>query len=267
MSINSLTNLAMSRRPDFQPADSVPSGYAEIAAAAGSQPSPATTSAMMQAHVGLLKLLSTPSAVAPEVPLPDDVSSRLKELIHSGVAPIGSDVPPADAKAPTLLGDLLKAGGQGPPQAPPGAPPASAPLPPSGASTALQTITSYIPTEILTLYVAAIGILGPLSAASDSLHRWLPFWCFLAATPLVVWLVFATKLKSAGKPIPIPPPQWPLWEMFAGTLAYFAWAFALPDSPFNQYHWYSSGIAGFLVLVVSAGLGLFAPLMQRPLNA
>ncbi|HKQ64187.1 MAG TPA: hypothetical protein VJZ73_04225 [Methylomirabilota bacterium] len=48
----------------------------------------------------------------------------------------------------------------------------------------------------------------------------------------------------------------------------FAWTFALPNTPFAQFEkWYSSGLAAFLVLVVSAGLGMIAPLMQRKLSA
>ena len=58
-----------------------------------------------------------------------------------------------------------------------------------------------------------------------------------------------------------------MWEMFAATLAYVAWTFALPNTPFAQFtNWYSSGLASFLVLIVSSGLGIVAPLMQRPLT-
>jgi hypothetical protein len=62
------------------------------------------------------------------------------------------------------------------------------------------------------------------------------------------------------------PATWPVWEMSAATIAYIAWAFALPNTPFAQFSdWYSPGLAGFLVLVISWGLGALAPLMQRPL--
>jgi hypothetical protein len=52
----------------------------------------------------------------------------------------------------------------------------------SGPNTALQTLTTYIPTEVLTLYVSAIAALGPLTitvgAHNLQVGRWLPFWCF-----------------------------------------------------------------------------------------
>jgi hypothetical protein len=44
--------------------------------------------------------------------------------------------------------------------------------------------------------------------------------------------------------------------MAAATTAYVAWTFALPATPFAQETWYSAGLASFLILVVSAGLGL-----------
>lgn len=131
----------------------------------------------------------------------------------------------------------------------------------TGAATALQTLTTYIPTEVLTLYVSALAVLN----TGQEKGRWIPFWCFLAATPILVWIAFATKVKMAKRPIPAAPSKWPLWEMCAAAIAYIAWAFALPNTPFAQLSWYSAGLAGFLVLVVSTGLGLLAPLMQRPL--
>jgi len=134
----------------------------------------------------------------------------------------------------------------------------------------LQTLTTYIPTEVLTLYVSALAALGPITVTIGKevkqIGRWIPFWCFLILTPIIVWIAFATKIKASDNPIPASPRQWPLWEMSAATIAYCAWAFALPTSPFAQFQqWYSPGLAAFLVLVVSAGLGLIAPLMQRPL--
>lgn len=193
MSINALTNAALARRTDFEPADTVPSSLKDIALAAGVTPKPT-------------------------------------EPVAAGGA--------AGGGAAT-----------------------------DGTHTALQTLTTYIPTEVLTLYVAAIATLGPLKINGQDVGRWLPFWFFLAATPFLVWAAFATKLVTAGKAIPVLPAKWPIWEMVAATIAYFAWTFALPSTPFSQYtDWYSSGLAGFLVLVVSAGLGIIAPLMQRKLH-
>jgi hypothetical protein len=186
MSINALTNAALARRHDFEPANTVPSNLRDIARAAGVPPKPVAGGARA-----------------------------------------------TDAT-----------------------------------NTALQTLTTYIPTEVLTLYVSAIAAVGPLTINGLPVGRWLPFWCFFVATPLIVWIAFATKLKAAGKQLPASPAKWPVWEMIAAMIAYFAWTFALPNTPFAQFKdWYSSGLAAFLVLVVSAGLGMIAPLMQRRLSS
>ena len=154
-----------------------------------------------------------------------------------------------------------------------GTPPALAEPPPvpgrvaAGSSgptdTALHVLFGYIPTEILTLYVA---VLAALRRESDVTRAdWLSFWIFLAATPVVVWLVYGAKLKALQKSLPLRLGAWPVWEMFAATAAYSAWAFALPNSPFSTYPWYSSALSGLAVLIVSTLLGLIAPFLQRPL--
>jgi hypothetical protein len=215
MSINAMTNAAVARRYDFEPAGRVPSGLNEIALAAGMPPTPA-------------------------------------------VASVGTTSSPQ----PTVAG--------GPGGAPPVGALAAAPVPPpraNGTNTALQTLTTYIPTEVLTLYVAAVAALG--SDGQDhvgAFRPWLPFLTFLVATPIVVWVAFATKLRNASRSLPASPRTWPIWEMFAATVAFGVWAFALPDTPFARFErFYSPGLAGFMVLVVSGALGTLAPLMQRRL--
>jgi hypothetical protein len=123
----------------------------------------------------------------------------------------------------------------------------------------LRTVTTYIPTEVLTLYVAVVAALQPAGATP----AWITFWCFLICTPVVVWVVYAIKAKTAKSPFPAAIRTWPLWEMIAGSIAYVAWAFALPGSPFASWAHYSAALAGVIVLVASTILGLLAPLFAR----
>lgn len=135
-------------------------------------------------------------------------------------------------------------------------------------STALRTLTTYVPTETLTLYVALVAALPGAADATQSsnIGHWIAFWIFLFFTPLAVWITFATKLVSDKKQLPLQLRYWPRWEMTAGTLAYVAWAVGLPDSPFAQFPWYSSAVAGFVVLITSTLLGMLAGLFQRPIE-
>lgn len=116
---------------------------------------------------------------------------------------------------------------------------------------------------MLTLYVAVLAAVQNGGKVTRS--EWSAFWVFLVATPIIVWLVFAAKLKALDKPLPLRVSAWPAWEMAAATIAYAAWAFALPHSPFTQYEWYSSPLSGLAVLITGAVLGLLAPFFQRPL--
>jgi hypothetical protein len=130
--------------------------------------------------------------------------------------------------------------------------------------TAFHVLFGYIPTEILTLYVAVLAALQDPNKSTPT--GWTPFWAFLVATPIVVWLVYGAKCKAAGTPLPLAFGAWPVWEMFAATVAYCAWAFALPNAPFTGYPWYSPSLSGVAVLVASTGLGLLAPFFQKPLK-
>jgi hypothetical protein len=136
----------------------------------------------------------------------------------------------------------------------------------TAATTALKVIATYIPTEVLTLYVAVVAAIR-VPNAENFPALWKTFYCFLVATPIILWLVYAAKCVAAQKPVPISPRAWPLWEMFAATLGYAAWAFALPQNPFQQESWYSSALAGVIVMIVSTLLGLLAPLFSRPLHS
>jgi len=181
-------------------------------------------------------------------------AARRLDIVPLGVVPKGlSGIAKASVTTPTAT-------------------PTNAPVPEGIASqgaapidTAYNVIFGYIPTEVLTLYIAVLATIQQPNKVTQAM--WVTFWCFFIATPIVVWLVYGAKLKAAQKPLPFRYGAWPVWEMFAATIAYCAWAFALPNSPFVEYSWYSSALSGVIVLVASTLLGLVAPFFQRPLDA
>src|SRR4051812_25859672 len=91
----------------------------------------------------------------------------------------------------------------------------------------LNVLFGYIPTEVVTLYVAVSTALQPdktQDAANTAMNAnpkslWIAFWVFLVATPLAVWVIYASKVKAAGKPVPVNYGAWPLWEMTAALIA------------------------------------------------
>jgi hypothetical protein len=143
---------------------------------------------------------------------------------------------------------------------------AEQPAPQSPMTAALAVIVTYVPTEVLTLYVAVLAAITH-PEGRDSSGVWVAFWVFLVATPLIVWLVYAAKVRSVKRRLPSRPSEWPVWEMVAGTLAYVAWAVSLPNAPFLGRLGLPATLAAVIVLVTAAALGLLAPLFQRAIEA
>ncbi|MGD9713938.1 MAG: hypothetical protein AB7V46_18055 [Thermomicrobiales bacterium] len=128
---------------------------------------------------------------------------------------------------------------------------------------AMNAITTYIPTDVLTLYVAgsAIFLTTDSAGASDFDKAWWIFAGGVIATPVVNALVFLAKLRSAGVAIPREVRDWPIWESVAATIAFVFWAAALPATPFSEFSWYDAAFAGFLLGVVSLFLGLISSII------
>ena len=100
---------------------------------------------------------------------------------------------------------------------------------------AMKAVTTYIPTDVLTLYVAgsAIFLTADANQSTDYDKAWLIFVGGVIATPLVNVLVFLAKVRSAGIAIPRQARSWPIWESIAATVAFVFWAAALPATPFH----------------------------------
>ncbi|GAA4469272.1 hypothetical protein GCM10023170_084500 [Phytohabitans houttuyneae] len=113
-----------------------------------------------------------------------------------------------------------------------------------------------------TAIVAAISADSPPSAL-----RWVAFWVMLVASPVVVWLLYAARVRASDGSPPLKPNSWPLVEMTFSTIAFATWAFALPDSPFSELAWYSAAVAAAAVVLATTALGLVAPLFRKPLPA
>jgi hypothetical protein len=182
--------------------------------------------------------------------LANSAAARLPDTLPIGTTPNNLDEIAQAASTPPTTNDTTSP---------------SAPPPNGNVETAINVLFGYIPTEIITLYVAVLGAIGVEGEVTRS--EWASFWFFLFATPTVFWLVYAAKLKNANLPLPFSLGVLPIWEMVAATTSFFAWAFALPQSPFADFKdWYSPALAGVAVLITSAILGLIAPFFQRPLQ-
>lgn len=121
----------------------------------------------------------------------------------------------------------------------------------------LKALTDYIPSEILTLYIAAIaaigkwGFVGPngqpiaaadLPAMQDAWYHWLFIGCMLAA-PL--WVLVGVFLSSKSTP------SWKAfaWPVLAAPIAFYVYALAIPNSWITG-HFLNGGLLATLALLI-----------------
>jgi hypothetical protein len=130
----------------------------------------------------------------------------------------------------------------------------------SSMQNALNVLTRYIPTEIVTLYIPALAML-----VTNTPIKPLMLYClFGSLTPIVLMIVYQGQRKANGYPLA----SWkklPWWRMGASMVAFLVWALSVPGTPIP---WGgevrgSTIIAGFLAILVSVILSLLEPWMER----
>lgn len=134
--------------------------------------------------------------------------------------------------------------------------PASVSTQPSAFQNALTVLTKYIPTEIITIYVPAIGVADALGYTTESVY--LPF---LALTPVTLFLIIQGQKKANAQPL-LTLRTLPLWKLFASSLAFAVWALSLPRPPFLRGA-AATVLAAFLAMAVSALLTLLEPFVEK----
>ncbi len=127
------------------------------------------------------------------------------------------------------------------------------------ADTAKQ-VASFIPTEIITLYTAALAITTD-NATKVSNGQVVAFASLLIATPIIAWILYATNCRAQNKPLPLRPKVWPWQEMTIASVAFVVWAGMLPATPFKNFSWYTAALGGFVGLVFTVAVGLVTPLL------
>jgi hypothetical protein len=137
---------------------------------------------------------------------------------------------------------------------------AESPLQRTPPSTALDALVKYIPTESVTLYVAATSAIATLTAALPWLTPLRLYWGFVALTPVLFLLIYIGKRRSQKlRFLPKSAAEWPWWKLIASTLAFMVWALALPPLVSTD-----SGkvVAAFGALLVSTILSLVAAVVE-----
>ena len=126
---------------------------------------------------------------------------------------------------------------------------------------ALTALVGYFPTEIITLYVAALSARTALQATFPVIDAAAILWFFVILTPLLLLLIYISKVAATGDKLP-GPAIWPWWKMFAATVAFFVWALAVPGNPYLNDT--GAAVAGLGAMLVSTLLTMLTPIFERP---
>lgn len=128
-------------------------------------------------------------------------------------------------------------------------------------SSALDALTTFIPTEVITLYVAVLA--ANTAAPTPVIAPLTVYVIFVCATPVLLLLLFLGKwVQQQSPPAALPPPgQWPWWKMAAAAIAFSVWALAVPGNPLVSGG--GATVAGILALAVPMLLTVVTPIIER----
>jgi hypothetical protein len=131
---------------------------------------------------------------------------------------------------------------------------AASPLQNTPSSSALDGLVRYIPTESITLFVAATAAINSLTTTFPLLTPLRLYWFFVVLTPILFLLIYIGKRRSQNlRLLPESIAEWPWWKLIASTIAFMVWALAVPplvDSDAGKV------VAAFGALLVSTMLSV-----------
>jgi hypothetical protein len=134
------------------------------------------------------------------------------------------------------------------------------PPPPDHVGNALSALIKYVPTEVITLYVATVAAREAIEMTIPSFSPMFIYWTFVVITPMLFLLLFLSRLQVEKQPIP-PFRAWPLWRMIAATIAFGVWALAIPNNPYIHGP-AAAAVSGVGALFVSMVLSLLDPFFE-----
>jgi hypothetical protein len=131
---------------------------------------------------------------------------------------------------------------------------------------AIEALVKYIPVETVTLYMAAISAFAAIKSVLPAVEKTTLYVVFAALTPIIVWVAYLGKRRMANEPMRVAFGEalkvyigYPLWGMFAGLVAFLAWALVVPDNGVLSND-AQGAFAGFVAIVITAFLSLLEAL-------
>lgn len=139
---------------------------------------------------------------------------------------------------------------------------AETPIRQTASSNGLDGLVKYIPTESITLYVAAIAAMSSFTATFPALTPRMLYWIFVGLTPALFVLIYIGKRRSQNlRYMPQSFAQWPWWKLIASTIAFMFWALAVPPLVATDA---GKVVAAFGAVLISTLLGVVGAAIEPP---
>lgn len=122
-------------------------------------------------------------------------------------------------------------------------------LPLGGEESYLGRLIGYIPSEMVALYLFAVGMAasGAQTSHAKLLAFWVIFFLVWILTPIYMWFVTGRDPKG---------PLWP--QVILASLAFPIWVYAT-GGPFALCGWYFGWIASIVLAFVTVIFGIYRP--------
>ena len=131
---------------------------------------------------------------------------------------------------------------------------------------ALSMLVKYIPTESITLYVAALSAAPALKSVSGQrITESTIYWFFSLFTPVLFAIILLGKRRAARVTPLASLKNWPWWKNLAATIAFLVWALAVPGNPYARGDT-SGAVAGFFAIFISTILSILEQIFDNPNN-
>lgn len=149
--------------------------------------------------------------------------------------------------------------------------PAPTPAPDPGApagvpSNVVNQLVVYIPTEVITLWVALIAVLNdpkPPTGKTICHADWSTHWTLAALAAVLSALLTLGFAYRKFADTPGVEFKLPLFGMLAAPAAFLAWAVALPEGPLRSACWYSEEAGAFIVTFATVGIATLAYMLGQ----
>jgi hypothetical protein len=120
---------------------------------------------------------------------------------------------------------------------------------------AMEKISSFIPSEVIGIYVAGFGIFSPESSAG----KW---WIFGICALLVPVFIALNYMQQRSPSDDAPSARIALIILFFGLVAFIAWAAALPGTPFLSLTPIATAVGGWAVLILAGIMYKVADILE-----